>query len=73
MREKMAVEWAVAETRAMLGVWGTADIQRQLDGVYIITFTFSRETSSFFAISALSVAARRLLVYDDPFSGYDAS
>ena len=29
----MAAGWTAAETRALIGVWGAADVQRQLDGV----------------------------------------
>ena len=29
----MASGWSADETRALIGVWGEADIQRQLDGV----------------------------------------
>ena len=29
----MAGEWTTAETRALLGVWGAADVQSQLDRV----------------------------------------
>ena len=32
-RGKIAAEWSEAETRALIAVWGEADIQGQLDSV----------------------------------------
>ena len=29
----MAAGWDLAETKALLGIWGDADIQNQLDGI----------------------------------------
>lgn len=33
MTSSMAGEWSTAATRALISVWGAADVQAQLDGV----------------------------------------
>ena len=33
LRGGMASGWDTEETKALLGIWGTADVQSQLDGV----------------------------------------
>ena len=46
----MAAGWTAAEMRALIGVWGAADVQRQLDGVVRNRTIYERVTRDLHAL-----------------------